>query len=63
MPQIPETAEFTVGADQAIFTTKTNGDILKITGLHLPAEQAAALAYLVNQPNKLKIEVKVVDNV
>jgi len=53
--------EFTVGADQTVFVTQTNGDTIKVTGLSLNAEQAAALAYLVNQPKKLKIEIKVVD--
>lgn len=59
-----ENVEFIVGADQAIFTTQTNGDVLKIAGkLNLNADQAAALAYLVNQPKQLRIEVKVVNNV
>ncbi len=61
MLEIPENAEFTVGADQALFTTQTNGDVLKITGLNLHAKTAATLAYLVNQPKKLKIEVRVVE--
>ncbi len=61
MPEIPENVEFTTGADQVMFATQTNGDSIKIIDLHLGAEKAAALAYPVNQPKKLKIEVKVVE--
>ncbi len=56
-----ENVEFTTGADQVTFITQTNGDVIKITGLNLNAEKAAALAYLVNQPKQLKIEIGVVD--
>lgn len=56
-----ELVEFTTGADQVTFVTQTNGnDSVKIVRLNLNAEQAAALAYLVNQPKQLRIEVKVV---
>ena len=61
MLEIPENVEFTTGVDQVTFVTQTNGDTIKIVGLHLSAEKAATLAYLVNQPKKLKIEVKVVE--
>lgn len=54
-----ENVEFTIGADQAVFVTRTNGDSVTITGLDLSAEQAAALAYLVNQPKPLIVEIKI----
>ncbi len=50
--------KFTTKADQIKFTTQTNGDLLVFTGIALTAEKAAALAYLVNQPDHLEIEIK-----
>ncbi len=57
-----ENVEFTIGADQAVFVTRTNGDSVTITGLDLGAEQAAALAYLVNQPERLIVEIKIAES-
>jgi len=59
MPEIPESCEFTAGADQVRLTTQTNGDVILIKGIHLGEEAAAALAYLINKTsNHLKIEIK-----
>ncbi len=60
MPEISEEVEFNLGADQLKFTTRTNGDTLLITGLHLTKEQAASLAYLVNSQQDLKVEVSLI---
>ena len=53
-----ENVEFVTKADQIAFSTQTNGDKIVITGIDLNAEQAAAMAYLVNQPKPLHIEIK-----
>lgn len=59
MAQIPDTCEFEAGADQVRFTTQTNGDTILIKGLHLNKDQAASLAYLINDTtNHLSIEIK-----
>ncbi len=42
-------------------TSKVDVDSITITGLHLDAEQAAALAYLVNQPERLTVEIKIAE--
>lgn len=61
MPVISDEVVFDVGADALEFHTKTNGDLVLIRGLHLTTEQAASLAWLVNQGNEaiLEIEIKV----
>jgi len=58
MAQIPETCEFDVKPDQLELRTRTNGDTIKISGLNLSKEQAAAVAWLVNFDNDLTIEIK-----
>lgn len=59
MPQIPDTCEFDVEHDQIELKTRANGDFIEIRGINLCADEAAALAYLVNTDNHLTIEVKV----
>jgi len=59
MPQIPDTCEFQVEADQIELKTCTNGDFIEIRKINLDQDQAASLAYLVNHPNHLLVEVKV----
>ena len=51
--------EFTLGADQLAFSTQTNGDKLGIIGIDLDPEQAAAMAYLINQTEPLIIKIEV----
>ncbi len=58
MPQIPETCEFEVEADQIELRTATNGDYIEIRKVQLGQPAAAALAYLINADNDLVIEVK-----
>lgn len=59
MVEIPDTCEFTVGADQIRLTTQTNGDNIAIRSVHLGKDAAAALAYLINKTNNhLSIEIK-----
>ena len=59
MPQIPETCEFDVEADQVELKTSTNGDFIEIRKINLNQVQASSLAWLINHPNHLMIEVKV----
>ncbi len=61
MAEIPEEVVFFTSADQIEFTTRTNGDSVRIKKLKLTQEQATSLAFLVNADNKaeLKWEVKV----
>ena len=60
MAELEEEVVFETKADQVEFKTKTNGDSLHVVGLHLTAEQAASLAWLVNagQNRVLEFEVK-----
>jgi len=51
--------EFDVEHDHMLFNTQTNGDVVKIIGLNLGPDKAAAVAYLVNQPKALTIEIKI----
>jgi len=51
-------AEAEVSVDGIEFTTKTNGDKLRITGLHFDAENAANLATLINSGESLKLIIK-----
>ena len=62
MPEISETCEFEAKADEIELITKTNGDAIKITGLHLTQEQASSLAWLINDTTHdrfLEVEIKV----
>ena len=59
MTEIPDVAEFIICCDDLIqFNTKTNGDTIRIAGVHLTAGNAAALAYLINAGVELKVEIK-----
>ena len=55
--EIPEVAEFNVGEDSIEFSTKSNGDSMRIHGIFMSKENAAALAYLVNSGVTLKVEI------
>ena len=57
--EIPCCCEFQAGADQVRLTTQTNGDSVTMKGLNLTKDQAASLAYLINDTdNHLSIEIK-----
>lgn len=59
MPDIPDKCVFETSADQLRLTTQTNGDHILIKGVHLGADNAAALAHLINQTtNHLKVVIK-----
>ncbi len=57
--QIENEAKFDVDEDGIEFTTKTNGDSIRMHGLHMSKETAGALAYMVNSGSVLEIEIKV----
>ncbi len=57
--EVPDTVEFDVSEDSIEFTTKTNGDSIRMHGLHMTKETAGALAYMVNSGSILEIEIKV----
>lgn len=59
MPEIPDTCQFEIGADQVRLSTQTNGDSIELRALHLDKDQAASLAYLINNVNNhLSVEIK-----
>jgi len=58
MPQIPDRVEFCVVKDDIEFSTKSNGDRMRIHDIHMDRENAAALVYLVNSGINLCIEIK-----
>lgn len=59
---MPDTCEFIIEkADQAQFQTRTNGDTLIFNSLQIGREKAATLAWMVNSPKQLKVEVKLLD--
>ena len=58
MATIPDTVTIDITADKLKLTTQTNGDVIILTGLNLTYDQAATLAWLINQPIET-LEVKV----
>lgn len=60
MASIPEICTFDADADKIKLTTQTNGDIVLISGLNFDYNQAASLAWLVNQPEEtLEVRIRV----
>ncbi len=49
--------EFAITPDQLYFSTQVNGDKIVIANIVLDADQAAAVAYLINKPDSLKVEI------
>ena len=52
-----ENLKFTVSPDQVTFNTQVNGDKIVLVNLNLSADNAAAIAYLINQPDNLEVEI------
>lgn len=50
--------EFVVSCKKVEFRTGVNGDTLVLAGIHLTPDQAAALAYILNVPGNLHVEIK-----
>ncbi len=53
-----ELVEFVVEPKHLTFKTQVNGDSLVMSGLVLSADQAASLAYMINNKRDLKVEIK-----
>jgi hypothetical protein len=58
MPTIPSQCEIIVPPDSVRFTTRTNGDTVTIKGVDLDNENAAALAWLINQQGNLQVRIR-----
>lgn len=59
MPEIPNSCEFEVAADQIVFSTKTNSDHIEFDNVDMSQDAASTLAWLVNSDNHLTIEIKI----
>ena len=57
--EIENEAKFDVSEDALEFSTKSNGDSIRMHGLHMTAETAGALAYMVNSGQILEVQIKV----
>ncbi len=58
MPDLNEEVQFELGEGCIKFTTHKDGDIIIINEISICCEKAASLAWLVNQPGKLVVEIK-----
>ncbi len=56
--ELENESKFDVKEDQLEFTTMSNGDRIRIHGIHLTPESAAALAHMVNGGHVLEVEIK-----
>ena len=59
MATIPEICEFVCDPAKTYLQTNANGDTITIAGVHLSQENAATLAWLMNQDSDLRIEIKI----
>jgi len=57
--EIEEEVIFDVKADQIEFTTQANGDRIRMKGMQIPPDYAAALAYMINGKKVLEVQIKV----
>ena len=58
MEQISGKCEFEANADKVFLQTNLNGDTITIAGVHLDANNAASLAWLLQAEENIKIEIK-----
>ena len=58
MEQISGKCEFEVNTDKVFLQTNLNGDTITIAGVHLDANNAASLAWLLQAEENIKIEIK-----
>lgn len=57
MATIPEVCEIISNSTAVYLQTHLSGDTVTITGVNLDENNAAALAWLINQTDELKIEI------
>lgn len=58
MPSEPKKCEFDLPSDKISFTTRTNGDHIRIDKVNLGAEASSNLAWLISVDGILKVEIK-----
>jgi len=58
MEQISGKCEFEANTDKVFLQTNLNGDTITIAGVHLDANNAASLAWLLQAEENIKIEIK-----
>jgi len=56
---MPTNVEFNVQPKCLRFITQVDGDLLEMRGLELLAEQASAIAWLINQSGNLQVKIEV----
>lgn len=56
--ELENEAKFDISENQIQYTTQTNGNSMRIHGLCMSKENAAALAYLINKKVILEVEIK-----
>ena len=49
---------FEIAADQCEFRTMTNGDRIKLSGMDIDAQNAADLAFMIQEGNLLEVQIK-----
>lgn len=59
MPEIPDSCEFDIAADQIEFKTKTNSDYIEFKNVEMSQDAAATLAWLINTDNHLTVEISI----
>ena len=59
MPQEDKKSVFDVGPDKMAFYTRSNGDQIVMKGMHLGQEAASALAFMINSPELVDLEVTI----
>ena len=59
MPEVESECTFETKADQIQFKTQTNGDEIRLRGIHLTQGQATSMAWLVNAPVNAILEIQV----
>ena len=57
--EVEEELTFYTKADQVLFSTRTNGDSLRIKNVYLDQAQATSLAWLVNADDNAELEFQV----
>ena len=59
MPEIENEVTFVVDSDKVILHTVTDGDTLVLEHLEFTQQQAATLAWLINNPSGTKLKIKI----
>jgi hypothetical protein len=60
MAEISEVCGFEVDTEKVFLQTNQNGDTITIAGIHLDANDAASLGWLLNGKETIKVKIKAV---